>query len=178
MADERHVRLAGPEHLDAVAQLYDALTDYLESHVNYPGWGKDIYPTRETAEEGLQSGALYVCMVAGAVAGTCILDGIQPERYANVSWQAGNRPDEVLVVHTLAVYPAYFRRGISETLLQFTDQYARQNGKTSIRLDVLPSNTPGVSLYRKNGYQLAGELCLQRGPWDQAPFYCFEKIIR
>ena len=66
------VRKAEYSDLDKVEQLYQELNDHLAAHENYPGWKRDVYPTREDAEEGFRSGGLYVAENQGKIAGTVI----------------------------------------------------------------------------------------------------------
>ncbi len=178
MAAEFTVRPAKRADLDAVAALYDALCMHLESTFNYPGWKLGIYPTHETAACAFSNGELYVCTDGQDILGTCILNGEQPAGYEAVPWRAGTSPEEILVVHTLATHPAHLRKGVSGMLLQFTEQYARDHGKCSIRLDVFERNIPGVQLYERHGYQVAGKTDLHLIEDDPQISRCYEKIIK
>ena len=59
------IRKAAWGDLGEIARLYDTLNDYLESHVNYPGWKKGIYPTQEDARKGIEENALFVAVEQG-----------------------------------------------------------------------------------------------------------------
>ena len=48
------IEKAAAADIDEMGRLYDSLNDYLEQHVNYPGWRKGIYPAREDAEKGIK----------------------------------------------------------------------------------------------------------------------------
>ena len=177
MAFEYSIHKATQEDLEHVAELYDAICNYLESTYNYPGWKRGEYPARWTAEEGLKNGELYICTDGEAVLGTCILNGVQPDGYQDICWQEGIAPNEVLVVHTLAVHPAHLRKGVSGQLLRFAEQYAREHGKHGIRLDVYERNIPGVQLYEQNGYRVAGKTDLHQGNNGPQISRCYEKIV-
>ncbi|SKB37162.1 hypothetical protein SAMN06295926_10228 [Lysinibacillus sp. AC-3] len=56
-----------------IESLYNDLNDYLDSHINYPGWKKVVYPVKETAINGVQEGNLYVIRDAKQIVGTVIL---------------------------------------------------------------------------------------------------------
>ena len=43
------IRKGTEKDVKEIALLYDSLNDYLERHVNYPGWKKGVYPIREDA---------------------------------------------------------------------------------------------------------------------------------
>ena len=38
------IRKGTPEDLEELTSLYDDLNDYLEAHINYPGWKKGGLP--------------------------------------------------------------------------------------------------------------------------------------
>ena len=60
MEQDIQVRKAVEDDLDHIEKLYEDVCDHLESHKNYPGWRKGIYPTRFDAKKGLTENALYV----------------------------------------------------------------------------------------------------------------------
>ncbi|WP_337982970.1 hypothetical protein [Lysinibacillus sp. C5.1] len=60
-------------HIEEIESLYNELNDYLDAHINYPGWKKGIYPIKETAIKGIQEGNLYVLKDGNHIAGTVIL---------------------------------------------------------------------------------------------------------
>ena len=48
------VRKGIKEDIDALSLLYDELSYVLNQDINYPGWKKGIYPTREDALLGIE----------------------------------------------------------------------------------------------------------------------------
>ena len=177
MGTKVQIRKATHGDLDRVVELYDAICDDLDATFNYPGWTRGEYPARWTAEQALANGELYVCADGKALLGTCILNGVQPEGYQDIPWQEGISPAEVLVVHTLAVHPSHLREGVSGHLLRFAEQYAQGHGKRSIRLDVYERNVPGIRLYERHGYHVAGKTDLHLGDNGPQISRCYEKII-
>ena len=71
---ELRIEKAGAADMDEVGKLYDGLNEYLEEHVNYPGWRKGIYPVRETAEKGIGEGCLYVARYGKEIVGSIIFE--------------------------------------------------------------------------------------------------------
>ena len=105
------IRKGTETDIEEVAALYDAVNDYLESHTNYPGWRRGVYPTREDAAQGIAENNLFVAEAEGQIAGTFILRHRPEEAYALADW--GNQLDysEILVLYTFAVHPRFLRRG-------------------------------------------------------------------
>lgn len=66
------------QDIDELEQLYYEITSYLDSHINYPGWKKGIYPDRSTAEEGIEENNLFVARSEGRIVGTVILSHEPP----------------------------------------------------------------------------------------------------
>ncbi len=63
---------------------------------------------------------------------------------------------EVCEVQNVAVDPACRRQGIGQALLTAAMEGARSRGRELITLEVRPSNSGALTLYRKNGFVEAG----------------------
>lgn len=59
-------------------------------------------------------------------------------------------------IDNLAVWRRARRQGVAEELMKTLHHFARQWGTASLTLEVRPSNTGAVSLYKKLGYQEVG----------------------
>ena len=56
-------------------------------------------------------------------------------------------------IATIDVHPNYRRRGIGSTLLEFAEEHARQEGTTTMTLQVETTNTSAIRLYHRHGYE-------------------------
>lgn len=137
---------------DEVGRLYDSLNDHLMATVNYPGWKKGLYPVREDAERAVAEGTLFVLREGGQIAGTVILSHREEKGYAQAPWGVELEPEQVLVVHTLAVHPQHLGRGAGRRLMEFAIAYARTQGMRAVRLDVNQRNIPAIRLYESLGF--------------------------
>lgn len=61
-------------------------------------------------------------------------------------------------IFSLAVLPAYRRRGIGSILLALSFRAARQKGCTEFFLEVRKSNKPAISLYKAFGMEIIGQV--------------------
>lgn len=168
---------AVPQDVSAIAQLYNDLHDALEQNINYPGWIRDIYPTEVTAVEGIDSETLYIMKIRDQIAGSVILNHIQPEAYSKLLWNISAEEEKVLVVHTLAIHPYYFRKGVAKELLYFAEQVAKDKGAKTIRLDVSVHNLPAIGLYQTCGYTFVGEVDLGLNIPGLEWFQCYDKKV-
>lgn len=142
------IRKGTKADIDELAALYDTLNDYLESHTNYPGWIKGIYPIREDAEQGIEENNLYVALQDNKIAGTIILRHKPEEAYAQVDWHTDLDYQDILVIYTFAVHPHYLHMGIGRQLMEFVLDHATQTNIKAICLDVY-EKTPRQFDYMK-----------------------------
>lgn len=177
MGQEIRIRKAVEKDLDCIANLYEDVCDYLETHKNYPGWKKDIYPLRGNAEKGLAANALYVARIGGKTVGTVILSHEPEDGYRNGKWLTADDYRHIYVVHTLAVHPDFLKCGIATELLAFAERMAREEQCISIRLDVVKDNVPAESLYQKCGYRLIGTVSLGYEAYGIPWFHLYEKLL-
>jgi len=63
---------------------------------------------------------------------------------------------EDLEILTLAVHPDHRRMGLASQLLNQLQDFAKQNHKQKIFLEVKATNTPAIQLYLKNGFEQNG----------------------
>jgi len=148
------------DDLDELEKLYDELNDYLASTVNYPGWIKGVYPIRETAEQSVRHGDLFVLRMDGIIAGSVILNHEQEEAYDQATWGVEADYKDIIVVRTLVVHPRYMNKGVGSELMNFARQYSLSSGMKAIRLDVSVNNTAAIKLYEKAGYSYIGTVDL------------------
>ena len=166
-----------PADIDELAQLYDAATGYLESHINYPGWRRGIYPNRDTAAEGVAEGTLYVARENRRIVGTVILRHTPEEAYILADWHTDLAERDIYVVYTLAVHPLCMGRGIGERIMEFILAHSAQNGAKAVRLDVYEKNTPAICLYKKFGFQYIDTVDLGYSHFGLENFELYQKLL-
>ena len=171
------IRKGTPEDLEELTSLYDDLNDYLEAHINYPGWKKGVYPTREDAAAGIAEGSLFVAVDGGRIVGTFILRHKPEEGYALADW--GNQPDyrEILVLYTFAVHPRFLRRGIGREMLAFIRTYAARENMNALRLDVFENNLPAIRLYEQMGFSYVATVDLGYGMYGLDRFRLYQQLL-
>lgn len=169
------------DDIDELANLYDELNDYLSSGINYPGWRKDIYPTRETAAAAVANQTLYVAIQKGndsnKIVGSIILNHVEENAYKDGNWAINADYKDIFVVHTFAVHPLFLKSGIGQALLDFTFDFAQEMQMKAVRLDVYEKNAPAIALYEKNGFRYAGTVDLGYGGHGLDWFKLYEAEI-
>lgn len=132
----------------------------------------DTYPNEAVFAEDVARGQLWVAEVGGAIAGVAAITTDQPPEYADVGCDLG---ETSVVVHRLAVDPAYRGAGVAWALMEQAEAVARERGIAVLRVDTNTQNEATQRLFPKLGYRLAGEIGLATRPGLR--FLCYEKRL-
>jgi 2-amino-4-hydroxy-6-hydroxymethyldihydropteridine diphosphokinase len=132
----------------------------------------DEYPNRQGFADDIAVDELWVAEHNGALAGVAAITTAQSPEYAQAGWDIH---EPAIVVHRLAVDPAYRGAGIATALMQQAEAVARERGITILRVDTNTQNPATQRLLPKLGYTLAGEISLEFRPGLR--FFCYEKRL-
>lgn len=157
------IRQATATDIDGVEEGYRDHFLYEKKHVAYTVFKEGAYPTRKDAARALLNKALYVYVDQGAVAGSIISDGRQPDEYGEISWPSQAAPEQVAVIHLLMVNPRMAGKGIGSALVNHAIKVAEQRSCAAIRLDTGAQNIPAVSLYKKMGFRVVATSTMKVG---------------
>ena len=148
--------------LDSAAEFYDRVVEYLDEHINYPKWMRGEYPGYDSTKSAIADGSQYVCTDGDKIVGAFILNDNPQGDYSAGNWSVDLNEGEYLVIHTLAVDPDMYGRGIGKCMVEYCIEAAKERGYASLRLDVVPTNYPASKLYENMGFKFAGECDLGR----------------
>lgn len=144
----------------------------------YTVFKKGVYPTRKDAEKAINDGTLYVYEENYNIAGSIIIDRVQPKEYAEIAWEKALKCDEAMVIHLLIVRPSMTGKGIASSLLGYAIELARNNSCKALRLDTGGQNIPAVSLYKKSGFQIVATASMKVGNAIEHSGHLFlEKVL-
>ena len=146
------IRKATKDDVNHVAELYNTVLDYEDSHEKYTSWKKGIYPTVDTAKLGVKKNSLYVYESEGKILAAVILDTLQPPEYKKIEWKVNAKYNQALVVHTLCVHPEHSGSGIGSAIVSFAKELAKEKNCLAIRLNTSKRNLQATHFYQKNGF--------------------------
>ena len=154
------IRPATAHDLARIEEIYDTIHTAEEAGKVSIGWVRGVYPTRATAQAGLDAGDLFVLADGGTV------------------YAAGriNR-EQVLVLHTLVVDPAVAGHGCGTQFVRFYEQRARALGCPELRIDTNAKNANARRLYAYLGYREAGVAPCTFNGIDGVALVCLEKWL-
>jgi GNAT superfamily N-acetyltransferase len=131
------------------------------------------YPNPAVFDRDIELNQLWVLEEDGQLAGIAAITTDQEPEYANVGWDID---EAAIVVHRLAVDPAFRGKGIAEALMRHSELVARERDIAVLRVDTNSKNAATQKLFPKLGYTLSGETGFSFRPGLR--FLCYEKRLR
>jgi GNAT superfamily N-acetyltransferase len=132
----------------------------------------DVYPNPEVFTRDVELDQLWVAELDGQVAGVAAITTDQEPAYAEVGWDIH---ELAIVVHRLAVDPAFHGQGVALALMQQAEVVAVERSTKILRVDTNTHNSATQRMFPKLGYQFAGEISLDFRPGLR--FLCYEKRL-
>ena len=105
--DKLKIEKAVESQYPAVRGFYHAMIDALKESSYDLGWKKDIYPAPDFLLASIRSGELYIVQDEDRIIASMVINHECNDSYRDFQWPAEIQPDEVTVIHTLGVFPAY-----------------------------------------------------------------------
>jgi ribosomal protein S18 acetylase RimI-like enzyme len=164
------IRRARVEDVVAVMALVRRAVPLMRASGNLQ-WD-DQYPNDEVFEKDVAQGQLWVAEIDGQIAGVAAITTGQEPEYAAVGWDIN---EAAIVVHRLAVDPAFRGKGIAAVLMLQAEVVAKERGIDVLRVDTNTQNEATQRLFPKLGYGLVGEISLGFRPGLR--FRCYEKRL-
>jgi ribosomal protein S18 acetylase RimI-like enzyme len=164
------IRLAIHDDLPALMLLVRRVVPLMLASGNLQ-WDEN-YPDEDVFRRDIDSNQLWIAEIGTSVAGIAAVTMDQEPDYAQVGWDI-NEP--AIVVHRLAVDPAFRGAGVAAALMQRAEEIAAERGIAVLRVDTNTQNEATQRLFPKLGYRLAGEISLQFRPGLR--FFCYEKRL-
>jgi GNAT superfamily N-acetyltransferase len=164
------IRLATQEDIPALMAVVRRVVPLMRAAGNLQ-WDEK-YPNEAVFEQDIALTQLWVSDIDGSIAGAAALTMDQEPEYAEVGWDLNER---AIVVHRLAVDPAFRGAGVASALMQKAEELAVERSIAVLRVDTNTQNAATQQLFPKLGYLLAGEIGLSIRPGLR--FLCYEKRL-
>ncbi len=108
-----------------------------------------------------------------AIVGIIVLTEIEDNVYKRKKWLTENINN--LYIHRLAVRPGFQGKGHAQKLMDFAENYAKENKYNSIRLDTFSQNKQNQEFYEKRNYTKLGSIYFPNQ--SDHPFFCYELVL-
>ena len=165
------IELAKIHDLDRVKKIANDCALEMNSRGIFQ-WDEN-YPNTDIFKKDIDNHNLYVYKDKSIVLGCIMLSLSKDEVYDNVNWLT--KDEKNLYVHRLAVDPKYQKKGIGKLLMNFAEEYGRNNRLKSVRLDTFSKNKRNNKFYRSREYTQLDDVYFPNQ--SEFPFHCYEKIL-
>lgn len=171
------IRIANIEDYDNIKDFYDSLIDSMANSEFNPGWIKDIYPDQKYLIKSIENNELYVGELDGQIVTCMVVNHEYSEDYNNVKWSIEATDEEIFIIHTLGVHPAFTGQGIAKQMVEKVIEVAHSKEIKTIRLDVREGNIPAEKVYVKMGFKYLDTIKIfyENSGWTN--FKIYELII-
>jgi len=165
------IRPAVHDDLPAMMELVRRVVPLMRAAGNLQ-WDES-YPNEAIFQRDIDLNQLWIAKVEASITGVAAITMDQEPDYAQVGWDIH---EPAIVVHRLAVDPAFRGLGIARALMEKAEEVAIERGVPVLRVDTNTQNEATQRLFPKLGYKLAGEIRLQFRPGLR--FLCYEKRLQ
>ncbi|WP_029033114.1 GNAT family N-acetyltransferase [Salinimicrobium terrae] len=131
------------------------------------------YPSMEKLQQDINKQELFLLEEREQLLGIIVLTPQMDEEYIPIDWltESGNN----LYVHRLATEPSTWGSGNGQRLMDFAEDYAREQNYDSLRLDTFSQNKRNQQFYARRDYQRLGNVYFPKQ--SRHPFYCYELVL-
>lgn len=161
-----------PEELDDILALTRACGKHMREN-GIDQWDEN-YPDRASLERDIETNTLFAYRENDAVLGIVVLNETQDPEYCDIQWSTAES-DRNIVVHRLAVSPEHQGKGIARKIMDFAEEWAKENKYDAIRLDTFSQNPRNQRFYKNRGYTELGSVYLSYK--KEHPYFCYELLL-
>jgi ribosomal protein S18 acetylase RimI-like enzyme len=155
---------------DIMKMIHNCANDLISKNIFQ--WN-ETYPSREVFLTDIKKKNLYIFKKNSLIKGCLALSYNKDMEYNDVKWLT--KDDKNLYVHRLAVDPKFQKKGIGRLLMDFAEDYARDNKLKSVRLDTFSRNERNNRFYKSRKYIQLDVVYFPNQ--SEFPFHCYEKIL-
>lgn len=120
----------------------------------------------------IEKGTTFLYKQNEACVGALTINNEEIAEYKEILWPSTSH--NPLFIHRLMVHPFWREKGVAGSLMYFAEGYAREQGYSSLRLEVNSENDEVINLFNELNYNKIGEIQIQ---YQKSPYYCFEKCF-
>ena len=165
------IRKATVHDIEAILEMTKACAAHMIRQ-NIFQWNEH-YPNKLAFTKDIERGELYVLENDNRIMGCIVISTLMDDEYIPVHWLTENSKN--LYIHRVAVHPEFQGQGNAQQLMTFAENFGKDHGYVSIRLDTFSQNKRNQNFYEQRGYQRLGNIFFPKQSSD--PFYCYELVL-
>ncbi len=132
-----------------------------------------FYPNKTAFNNDMMREELYVFEIENKIFGCITISTLMDTEYKPIAWLTPNTKN--IYIHRLAVHPSQQGKGYAQKLMEFAEDYAKQNNYLSVRLDTFSQNKRNQKFYKLRGYKKLGNIYFPKQ--SEHPFNCYELLL-
>lgn len=133
----------------------------------------EFYPNEAAFKKDIESDEFYVLEIENKIIGCITISTLMDQEYIPISWLTPNNNN--IYIHRLAVHPDFQGKGYAQQLMNFAENYAKENYFISVRLDTFSQNKRNLKFYENRGYKKLGNVYFPKQ--SEHPFKCYELVL-
>jgi len=165
------IQLAKISQIPEILSMTDACRLAMEANGIYQ-WTTE-YPSKKAFENDIERNELYVFLRDNDIVGCIVISLFMDEEYRTVDWLTENGTN--YYIHRLGVHPDFQGLGFAQRLMDFGENFARQQNALSVRLDTFSQNKRNQKFYEQRGYTRLGDIFFPKQ--SEHPFHCYELVL-
>ena len=165
------IRRAKIHEIPKIMALTKACADHLEQQ-DIHQWN-DHYPSVQAFQKDIERNELFAFEKDNKIIGVISITTWMDKEYEPVRWLTSN--GNSIYIHRLAVHPGYQGQGYAQTLMKYAEDFARNEGFLSVRLDTFSRNLRNQKFYEQRGYQKLEDVYFPEQSLH--PFHCYELVF-
>ncbi|WP_371736635.1 GNAT family N-acetyltransferase [Cellulophaga sp. HaHaR_3_176] len=166
------MRIAKISEIPEILSITKACALYMQEKGIYQ-WNEH-YPSKKAFEKDIKRNELYVLEVDAKIIGTIVISTLKDEEYNPIKWLTTE--ENSVYIHRLSVSPDYQGKGFAQKMMDFAENFAKQNNFDSIRLDTFGQNTRNMRFYEARDYQKLDAIYFPKQ--SKHPFFCYELLLK
>lgn len=165
------IRKATLADIDSIIDITKACAAHMISKAIYQ-WN-EYYPNRRSFLKDVKRNELYVLEIDNTINGCITISTLMDEEYVPITWLTSNKNN--IYIHRVAVHPKYQGQGYAQQLMEFSENFGRENNFKSVRLDTFSQNQRNQKFYELRGYKKLESIYFPNQ--SKHPFYCYELVL-
>lgn len=165
------IQLAKISEINEILSMTDACRIAMEAKGIYQ-WTLE-YPSKKAFENDIARKELYVLRKEDKIMGCIVVSSFMDQEYKSVRWLTSNAKN--YYIHRLGVHPRVQGQGLAQRLMDFGENYAKEQQALSVRLDTFSQNKRNQRFYEQRGYKKLGDIYFSKQ--SHYPFHCYELVL-
>jgi len=165
------IRKGTNEDIDQLLKITRACAKQMISNGIFQ-WNRH-YPNRSKFKKDVDRNELYILEIHTEIIGCITISTFMDTEYITIKWLTANNNN--IYIHRLAIHPKHQGKGYAQQLIQFAENFAKENNYLSTRLDTFSKNKRNQKFYELRGYKKLGDIYFPKQ--SEFPFHCYELVF-